>query len=138
MTVVEFYNTLLRHYFRTASSAEAANIDAGKAGPGWFRTGDNFYAYAAGTNGSGVNVCRFYTFLANSHFYTGNGTECNGLKAPASGWVYEGIAFRTPVPAGASCAVWEFPVYRLFNNRFRTYNDSNHRFTTMFSSTTRA
>ena len=32
-TVVEFYNTALKHYFMTANPAEAAGIDTGAAGP---------------------------------------------------------------------------------------------------------
>src|ERR1700761_1520860 len=37
--VVELYNTYLGHYFMTRDAAELADIDAGKAGPGWIRTG---------------------------------------------------------------------------------------------------
>ncbi|MEN9560188.1 MAG: hypothetical protein RLZZ502_1399 [Pseudomonadota bacterium] len=128
VNVIEFYNSNIKHYFRTASAAEAAGIDAGNAGPGWVRTGDNFTAYAAG-QGLGLDVCRFYTFGANSHFYTSNATECAGLKAPNTGWVYESLAFRIPQPAVSGCAAGQTPVYRLYNNRF-AFNDSNHRFTT--------
>ena len=41
-TAVEFYNTVLGHYFVTAGPGEAAAIDAGRAGPGWTRTGGQF------------------------------------------------------------------------------------------------
>ena len=40
--VVEFYNTNLDHYFITADTNEAAQIDGGSAGPGWSRTGNSF------------------------------------------------------------------------------------------------
>ncbi|MBK9609744.1 MAG: hypothetical protein IPO58_26475 [Betaproteobacteria bacterium] len=74
--VYEFYNTNLKHYFRTSSAAEATGIDNGSAGQGWVRTGDNFTAYTPGIAAPGNDVCRFYTFGANSHFYTAFADEC--------------------------------------------------------------
>lgn len=130
--VYEFYNTTLKHYFRTSSAAEADGIDHGSAGPGWVRTGDNFFAYVAGSNSPGADVCRFYTFGANSHFYTAFADECAGLKSPSSGWVYEGLSFRIQLPAGSTCGAGTIPVYRLYNDRF-AFRDSNHRFTTLAS-----
>jgi Repeat of unknown function (DUF5648) len=127
VTVIEFYNTNNRHYFRTTSAQEAAGIDAGQAGAGWVRTGDTYTAYAAGT-GTGNDVCRFYTFGANSHFYTAAAAECNALKSPSSGWVYEGLSYRIAIPNNnGSCAAGLKPVYRFFNNR-QAFTDSNHRF----------
>jgi hypothetical protein len=132
VVVYEFYNTTLRHYFRTASVAEANSIDRGSAGPGWIRTGDNFFAYAAGSGSPGSDVCRFYTFGANSHFYTAFASECAGLQSPSSGWTYEGLAFRIQLPTAAGCPAGTKPVHRLYNNRF-AFRDSNHRFTTIAS-----
>ena len=131
--VYEFFNTNLKHYFRTSSAGEAAGIDRGSAGPAWVRTGDNFFAYTAGANAPGSDVCRFYTFGANSHFYTAFVDECAGLKGPNSGWVYEGLSFKIPLPASnGACGAATIPVYRLYNNRFQ-FTDSNHRFTTVFA-----
>jgi len=130
VTVYEFYNTNLKHFFRTSSATEATAIDGGSAGPGWQRTGDNFVALAPGFGDVGNDVCRFYTFGANSHFYTAFADECEGLKSPASGWVYESLAYRIELPAGNSCREGTVPVHRLYNNRFM-FNDSNHRFTTL-------
>jgi hypothetical protein len=130
--VYEFYNTNLKHYFRTSSLAEANAIDLGSAGPGWVRTGDNFTAFAPGIDAVGFDVCRFYTFGANSHFYTAFADECNFLKSPASGWVYEELSFRIQLPVSQACPSGTLPVYRLYNNRF-AFNDSNHRFTTRFA-----
>ena len=127
--IYEFYNTGLKHYFRTSSADEAAAIDGGSAGPHWIRTGDNFFAYFPQYASPGSDVCRFYTFGANSHFYTAFASECASLKAPGSGWTYEGLSFRIPLPAGSACAAGTKPVYRLYNDRF-AFNDSNHRFTT--------
>jgi hypothetical protein len=128
--VYEFYNTNLRHYFRTSSAAEANAIDRGSAGAGWVRTGDNFFAYVAGSSSPGSDVCRFYTFGANSHFYTAFAQECAGLKSPSSGWSYEELSFRIQLPVGSTCPAGTKPVHRLYNNRFQ-FNDSNHRFTTI-------
>ena len=132
--VYEFYNTALRQYFRTANAVEASAIDAGAAGPGWVRTGDNFYAYIAGSAAPGLDVCRFYSRQANTHFYTASAEECEALKAPLSGWIYEGLAFRLQPPMlSTHCPAVAIPVYRLFNNR-AAFNDSGHRFTTSFNS----
>jgi Repeat of unknown function (DUF5648) len=128
--VIEFYNSNLRHYFRTSSLTEAAAIDAGQAGLGWARTTDNFRAYVAGSGGPGYDVCRFYTFGANSHFYTANAQECNLLKAPGTGWVFEGNSFNIEVTFGSSCPAGRVPVYRAYNNRGGQLQDANHRFTT--------
>ncbi len=133
--VYEFYNQQLKHFFRTASPAEAAAIDAGSAGPGWIRTRDDFTAFLPGTASPGEDVCRFYNPSANTHFYTAYAAECASLKSPNSGWHYEGIAFRIQLPSGSGCAAGTIPIYRLYNNRF-AFNDSNHRFTTSFSNVT--
>jgi hypothetical protein len=130
VVVYEFYNTTLRHYFRTASAAEANAIDHGSAGPGWVRTGDDFLAYLPQSNSPGSDVCRFYTSGANSHFYTAFQSECESLKSPSSGWTYEGLSFRIQLPSAGACPSGTRPVYRLYNNRFQ-FNDSNHRFTTL-------
>jgi len=141
-SVYEFFNTNLEHYFRTASANEANAIDSGSAGPGWVRTGDDFVAYFAGGSLPGADVCRFYTFDANSHFYTVEMPECHLLQDPVSGWVYEGLSFRILKPAVGGptalvlpCAPGTLKVHRLYNNRF-AFNDSNHRFTTVEANVT--
>jgi hypothetical protein len=138
--VVEFFNSTLGHYFVTAGPGEIASIDAGGAGPGWQRTGQQFRAWIdeGGIPLSAPKVCRFYGTPKkgpNSHFYAINGPECESVKQDA-GWTYEGMAFslypgrsngtngQTP-----SCPDGLIPVYRAYNNRYAT-NDSNHRYTT--------
>lgn len=71
-------------------------------------------------------VCRFYSGLVNSHFYTASTAECESLK-PSDTWAYEGIAFRALVPTARACPPGSTPVWRLFNNRAAQL-DSNHRF----------
>ena len=141
--VVEFYNTILRHYFMTANPAEAAAVDAGAAGPGWQRTGLTFRA------GGLTLVCRFYgntnpnpatgnIYGPNSHFYSADPVECAGLKALytpfAKGWKFESYDFATTKPLFASnnattCPAGTVPVYRAYNDGFARGIDSNHRLT---------
>ena len=128
-SVYEFWNSTLNHYFRTASTVEAEAIDNGSAGPGWTRTGDDFVAHPSGGALLGHDVCRFYTFGANSHFYTVEIPECIALQNPSSGWEFEGLSFRIVKPDLGTCPLATVPVHRLYNNRF-LFNDSNHRFTT--------
>jgi hypothetical protein len=137
---VEYYNVNLDHYFVTATAFEQSSVETGGAGPGWFRTGDTFRTLAGGaTNGGAKPVCRFYGSQfpgPNSHFYTINPAECQGLKdlqaiQPANRprWNYEGIAFASFVTASGACPAGTTPVYRYYNNGFPT-RDSNHRFVT--------
>ena len=125
---VEYRNSILSHYFMTADPAEAAAIDSGAAGPGWTRTGGRFGVFRNSADASGLApVCRFYGAGPNSHFYTSDAAECAALKAPGTGWGYEGIAFYVTRPASGACASGEVPVYRTYNNG-AVRNDSNHRF----------
>ncbi|MEO7156499.1 MAG: hypothetical protein ABI039_02990, partial [Vicinamibacterales bacterium] len=133
VSVTEFYNSLLNHYFITADADEAAAIDAGAAGPGWQRTGRGFRAWssALGIPPDAKPVCRFYGTPGigpNSHFYTADQAECDAARADP-GWRFEGVAFYSIVPIAGGCPVGMQAVLRLYNNRF-AQNDSNHRYTT--------
>ena len=137
VTVYEMYNTYTNHYFRTANPDEVAGITAGSAGAGWVRTYDDFGAYVALGGATGNDVCRFYSFTSNSHFYTASDVECNSIRYGASEWKYEGLSFRIPMSfAGGPCGAGQKPVYRLYNNRYM-FQDSNHRFTTSVSEVNR-
>ena len=137
VTVYEMYNTYTNHYFRTANPDEVAGIMAGSAGAGWIRTYDDFGAYVALGGATGNDVCRFYSFTSNSHFYTASDVECNSIRYGASEWKYEGLSFRIPMSfAGGPCGAGQKPVYRLYNNRYM-FQDSNHRFTTSVSEVNR-
>lgn len=134
-TVIEFYNTNLDNYFITADTSEAAVIDGGGAGPGWSRTGDTFNSAGA------TPVCRFYGSQSpgpNSHFYTVDPVECQGLKdqqIPAGdprkltvkSWNFESLDFLSTPPSGGSCPAGMAPVYRAYNNGASRGVDSNHR-----------
>lgn len=136
--VYEYYNTYLGHYFMTIFPAEVADIETGKSGPGWVRTGLAFRACllpASGmfcTGSTSATVQRFYGTPGlgpNSHFFTADPAEAAGLDRPGTGWTLEGPAFQTrtpPSPAGCTIGT---PVYRLYNQRWM-FNDSNHRYVT--------
>ena len=136
-TVVEYYNLHLDHYFLTMDPSEMAGIEAGRAGPGWVRTGHGFEAYARpGTRSDfpcfevdcGVPVSRFYGPSPNSHFYSGFASEVAFHVGANTGWLLERVEFHLPLPgAQGQCPHGLQPVHRLYNNRWM-FNDSNHRF----------
>jgi hypothetical protein len=135
VTVVEFYNATLDHYFISPLSPDIDALDSGRL-PGWARTGFSFFANPA--PGAGLNpVCRFYIppQHGDSHFFTASADECAAVngKIPVDP-NYSGYSFETPnafyialpdVTTGA-CPANTQPVYRLWNQRA----DSNHRYTT--------
>lgn len=131
--VTEFFNSDTGHYFLTANDGEATAIDNGSAGPGWARIGFTFKGWLPNSAPSfSTEVCRFYSFPFNSHFYTFVGEECEAVKIN-SDWTYEQVnRFFMSAPANGSCASDYQPVYRLFNNR-HLLNDGNHRYTTSLS-----
>jgi len=124
-TVVIFYNTILNHFFITASPAEQAAIDGGSAGPGWTRNGQSF------KSGGVSRVCRFYGTPGvgpNSHFYTIEPGECAQVRMDP-GWHFESYDFSaTPASPDGGCAGGTVPIFRAYNHRFAE-NDSNHRYT---------
>ncbi len=133
--VVEFYNTILGHYFMAAGPGEVDGIDHGAAGPGWERTGESFKAWLtmpADAFTLAVPVCRFYGTPAggpNSHFFTASASECATVKG-AGGWYYEGVGFYIrPVDGDGRCPDGYLEVNRAYNLGFPR-NDSNHRFST--------
>lgn len=138
VTVVEYYNTALDHYFISPLAPDINALDMGLT-KGWTRTGLNFKAYPSGASGgAGVNpVCRFYIppQHGSSHFFTASASECNevlvqtAINPSFSGYVFETpAAFYISLPdtSTGACPAGTVPVYRLWNQRF----DSNHRFTT--------
>jgi len=133
VTVVEYRNVAINHYFLTASTGEMAAIDAGAAGPGWIRTGFGFKAYWYDWCSVGCGwVDRFHGTPGvgpNSHFYTENPAESAGLRARPLGWDYEGQAFVVLLPVNGTCPGEFIPVYRLYNHR-AIVNDTNHRYVT--------
>jgi hypothetical protein len=106
----EYANFTSGQYVLLVDGSEVAD---GRAGPGWYSTGQSFAVALPGDGG--VPVCRFYAPAANTHFFTASPSECEALKAPGSGWLFEKIAFEAYVPSGGNCRGLS-PVYRLYNN----------------------
>jgi hypothetical protein len=125
--VTEYHNQVLDHYFLSSSEVENAAIDSGAAGPGWSRTGEVFAAIAPGYCYSSFPVQRFYTYGANTHFFTVDAHECGFLRREDPGWIHEGEAFGARMPENGACPAPYTALYRLYNNRWM-FNDSNHRF----------
>jgi hypothetical protein len=122
---VEFFDSQLKHFFVTASSAEIAALDAGAFGGAWQRTGQTFNV------GGTMAVCRFYGMPPrgpDSHFFTADPAECSFVMAQFSGWTFEGHAFAVTPAVGGQCSPGLLPVHRFFNNP-ATAGAINHRFT---------
>ena len=129
-TAVEYFHAGYGHYFVTASPAEIAALDSGRA-HGWSRTGQAFEVLPLDEGGAG-NVCRFWsgeTFAPkSSHFYTPFAVECAPGKV-GHGWRFEGEVFAIRAPdAAGSCAWGTEPLYRLYNDG--KGGAPNHRYTT--------
>jgi hypothetical protein len=137
ITVVEFYNRQLDHYFISPLAPDIDALDTGRF-EGWERTGLTFNVYptpAAG--GAGVNpVCRFFIppQHGNSHFFSASLADCTFIldrvntDPSFSGYILEtpnAFYIALPNTTTGACPAGTMPVYRLWNQRF----DSNHRFT---------
>lgn len=134
VTVVEFYNAALDHYFITANAKEIADLDGG-VHKGWARTGKSFKAYAVGSTGNTGRrpVCRAYgnpEAGLDSHFYSASPQECVATLTKFKGsWLLEAsevFEMELPDTTTGACSSGGMPVYRVWNNRA----DSNHRYTT--------
>jgi len=126
LTVVEFYNPSLDHYFITWMPAEIANLDAGNTPTRWLRTNKTFKAFPAGTPAAS-DICRYYIppALGDSHFFGRGTVECNATGAAHPTFVLEDAHFMGMVlPTAGVCPAGTIPVYRVFDNRI----DANHRY----------
>jgi hypothetical protein len=153
VSVVEYYNAGLKHYFITADPGEITALDAGFGGGVWKRTGQEFPAWdLAGAPAGTVPVCRFFgtdkyradgsRIGPNSHFYDAVPDECefvktawqsiaaDGISYPA--WTFEKYAFavklRLSAQQGGLCPAGTQNLYRAYNNGLG--GDPNHRYST--------
>ena len=127
VTVVEFYNMDLDHYFITYGAQEISDLDTG-VHKGWARTGYSFKTYTTAQAGTSP-VCRFYIppALGDSHFF-GRGTdECDATGEKNPSFVQRGSGVHADVPAGRRrMSGGTIEIYRVFSNR----PDANHRYMT--------
>ena len=129
VAVIEYYRADLDHYFITADPAEAAFVDA-VLGAIFQRTGEIFYAWAnpALAPPGAKPVCRFYSAVFNSHYFTADAFECQFIIANWVGvWALESFAaFYTVLPdANGQCLAGMAPVYKFLDDR----QDANQRHT---------
>ncbi len=135
VTVVEYYNAALDHFFITPVAAEVSLLDT-KAAPfqDWARTGFSFNSYANATApASSVAICRFFndSFAPkSSHFYAPHGLGCEATIAGFPDWKLEDDKlFNEMLPDGSgNCPGGTIPVYRLYNMGMG--GAPNHRFVT--------
>jgi serine protease len=128
VTVAEYYNATLDHYFITWIDAEQQNLDAGNTPTKWVRTGHAFRAYVAPQAGTSP-VCRYYIppALGDSHFFGRGTVECDATGRNHPSFVLEDPAFMPMIlPAAGTCPAGTVPIYRVFSNRA----DANHRYMT--------
>jgi hypothetical protein len=127
VTVVEFYNMGLDHYFITWVAQEISDLDTG-VHKGWARTGYSFKTYTTAQTGTSP-VCRFYIppALGDSHFFGRGTAECDATGQKNPTFVNEDPAFMQMfLPAAGVCPAGTTEIYRVFSNR----SDANHRYMT--------
>ncbi len=127
VTVVEFYNASLDHYFITYVEGEITKLDNGTF-KGWARTGLSFKAYATTQAGTSA-VCRIYIppGKGDGHFFGRDTNECDGTMTKNPTFILESSTFFYLYPPNlGNCGAGQVNVYRVFSNRV----DANHRYTT--------
>ncbi len=127
VSVIEFYNASLDHYFISYVADEIAKLDNGTYN-GWARTGLSFNAWATTQSGTSA-VCRIYVppGKGDGHFFGRDTNECDGTMAKNPTFILESSTFFYLYPPTlGNCAAGQVPVYRVFSNRA----DANHRYTT--------
>jgi dienelactone hydrolase len=128
ITVIEYYNVSLDHYFITHIAGEIAILDAGVTIKGWSRTGKTFLAYLDAAPGTSP-VCRFYIppDKGDSHFFGRGTAECNATGQRNPTFVNEEPNFMQMfLPTAGVCPATSTQVFRVFSNR----PDANHRYMT--------
>jgi hypothetical protein len=128
VSVVEYYNAVLDHYFITWVPAEQANLDAGNTPTRWTRTGYAFNAYTSAVAATSP-VCRYYIppLYGDSHFFGRGTSECDATGVAHPQFTLEDPAFmHVFLPVAGTCPAATTPIYRVFSNRA----DANHRYMT--------
>jgi len=127
VTVVEYHNASLDHYFISWSSNEIRDLDTG-VHQGWIRTGQSFKAYIVEEPGTSP-ICRYYIPppLGDSHFFGRGADECKATGQKNPSFVLEDSAImQMYLPSAGICPQGTSEVYRVFSNR----PDANHRYMT--------
>src|SRR5438045_5119318 len=98
VTVVEYYNASLDHYFISPLQPDIDALESGRIAGGG-RTGNNFTAFASAADSPAVSpVCRYYIppQHGDSHFLSASPDECAAVAAHvASDPNYSGYILET-------------------------------------------
>lgn len=145
VTVTEFYQPDLDHYFMTARSEDVALLDSGTFGR-WDRTSQRFRAWSTPDAAAGVRpVCRFWAAKNGAHYFTIDAAECEQIKALEkqgkaeaaaskavyTGFQYEGTAFYAVAPVEGRCPASLSAVSR-FSRLDAKSGAMDYRFTSSF------
>lgn len=127
--VVEYFNDTFRHYFNTIEQVEIDALDAGQFA-GWTREVGSFIAWPTKTAGppDAVPVCRFFSSVHASHFYSADAVECDAVLANLPDWqleTREAFWIVLPDTSTGACGNGLMPVYRVFKG-----TSANHRYVT--------
>ncbi len=132
-SMIEYHHAGLDHYFYTANAAEVAGLDDGSGARGWARTGKSFRVLGSIGCLQGRPEQNAYRFFGkpgvgpSSHVFTVDREECR-IVADSGAWLYESAPFwATPPDSAGNCSrPGEIPLHRVW----KSFGDSNHRFTT--------
>ena len=122
-------------YFLAVDRDEIAALDSGLI-PGWARTGEGFFAYAADSaiEPNMSRVCRFFGRAdagQHSHFFSAYADECAAIATwLPNEWLLESsnvFIVALPDAGDGSCEAGTVPVYRLYSN---DRGAVDHRYTT--------
>lgn len=132
--VYGLFDTWFKNYFITADVAERDRLLAERPPYSyesalWGEVDNGFKVWPSeGPAPSAARpVCRLYSSIVFSHYYTIDEEECTLLVA--SGWEHQGIGFKAIPAVANSCPLGTLPVWRLYQDRPDSFR-MNHRFTT--------
>lgn len=91
LPIVEYYNSQAHDYFLSINPEEQAFLDADPLGWGYRRTSYYFWGWQRLEDAppTATEVCRFYSPIHGTHFYTFVGFECDLLDQDPVTWIHE-------------------------------------------------
>jgi hypothetical protein len=126
LPIVEYYNSQAHDYFLTIDPEEQAFLDADPLGWGYRRTSYYFWGWQRLEDAppTATEVCRFYSPIYRTHFYTFVGFECDLLDQDPVTWIHEGANRFFLLPGTkppdfdgpySACPLGSLPIYRYWN-----------------------
>jgi hypothetical protein len=132
VAAVEYHHAALGRYILAVNDDEIAALDRG-AFAGWERSPGAVAVWPtrASAPDHAIPVCRFFSPVHTSHFYTVDPAECDALEARWPGtWILEkrdAFYVLTPLPSRVpECPAFTQPLYRMY----RASPGPSHRYMT--------